>query len=487
MKQNIAKDSIILAIVRAVTICTSLVQTMILSRIMSLTEYGVYSQLLIVISIVTTFSNLGLNNAVNYFYNRCEEKREKTKYIDVIFALTIGVGIIGAIIIFALRGVIADYYKSPIIMGLMIYIVLRPMFANIIALYQSLYISVGKARVIAIRNFLISLAQVIFVPLSFYISKDITAMLIVQLSLDVIQLIYFGFDFFRKELKINPIKFDKTIVKEIFKYAIPMGLALMMGTLFKESDKLVIAKLMDTESLAIYTNMSKQLPFEFIALSFTAVITPAIVKFYYNNDMKSVVNIWSNYMEFGYISTWILCAGAIVCSKELLVFLYSEKYIAGLNIFIIYLIVEMFRYTYFGMILSATGHTKYILNSSIISLIANMIFNIVFYKFFGMIGPAIASLLCVIIMGAFQLNKSCKILNENVFKVIRVKKMIITLIQIVITGIICYLIKSIILNFINNYVIVLIIIYSIFVLINILFSRNRILYTLKNMKGETNA
>lgn len=487
MKQNIAKDSIILAIVRAITICTSLIQTMILSRIMSLTEYGVYSQLLIIISIVTTFSNLGLNNAINYFYNRYDKNNEKEKYINVIFALTILAGLIGAIVIFVFRNAIATYYKNQIIIGLIIYIVLRPMFANIISLYQSLYISAGKTKIIAIRNFLISFVQTICVPLSFYLLKDITAMLIVQVSLDIIQLIYFGLNFSKKEININPFKFDKSIINEILKYAIPMGLALMMGTLFKESDKLIIAKLMDTESLAIYTNMSKQLPFEFIALAFTSVVTPAIVKFYHVKDMNSVTKIWSNYMEFGYMSTWTLCSGAIVCAKELLLFLYSDKYLVGLNIFIIYLIVEMFRYTYFGMILSATGHTKYILNSSIISLIANIIFNIIFYNLFGIIGPAIASLLCVIIMGVFQLNKSCKILNENIFKAIRMKRMIIMLVQIVMTGSVCYAIKSILYNFINNYIVILILIYSIFLLMNILLSKKRILYTLKNMKGENDA
>lgn len=485
MKNNLAKDSIILAIVRAVTICTSLVQTMILSRIMSLTEYGVYSQLLIVISIVTTFSNLGLNNAINYFYNRYEQDKQKARYINVIFALTIEAGLIGAIIIFALRGLIADYYKSPIIMGLMIYIVLRPMLANIISLYQSLYISVGKAKVIAVRNFLISLAQVIFVPFSFYLLKDIVAMLVVQLGLDVIQLIYFGLDFSKKEIKINPIRVDKSIIKEILSYAIPMGLALMMGTLFKESDKLVIAKLMDTESLAIYTNMSKQLPFEFIALSFTAVVTPAIVKFYYAKDMKSVTKLWSNYMKFGYISTWILCAGAIVCSKELLLFLYSDKYIAGLNIFIIYLIVEMFRYTYFGMILSATGHTKYILNSSIISLIANIIFNIIFYKIFGIIGPAIASLFCVITMNTTQLLLSCKIINKKILEIIEIKDMLALIIQLIITGIIVGILKTALYGMIQNNLIILFITYGMYIILNTVLIRKKIKNSLFNMKGVT--
>lgn len=411
MKKNIASDSIILSIVRAVTICTSLVQTMILSRIMSLSEYGTYSGLLIVISIVTTFSNLGLNNAINYFYNKYENNEEKKKYINIIFSITVIAGLIGAIITFLFKNSIANYYENPIITNLIIYIIFRPLFANIISLYQSLYISVGRAKVIAIRNLLIAIIQTIFVPLSFYIVKDISIMLVVQLTLDIVQLIYFGLDFFKKEIQINPFKFDLDVVKEILKYSIPMGLALMMGTLFKESDKLVIARLMDTETLAMYTNMSKQLPFEFIALAFTSVVTPEIVKLYYANKKKEVINLWSNYMKFGYISTWILCAGAIVCAKELLLFLYSDKYIAGLNVFIIYLVVEMFRFTYFGMILSATGHTKYILNSSIISLLTNIILNIIFYKTFGIIGPAIASLICVITMGSFQLMKSCKILR----------------------------------------------------------------------------
>ena len=487
MENNIAKDSIFLSIVRAITICTSLIQTMILSRIMSLTEYGTYSQLLIIISVITTFSNLGLNNAINYFYNRYKKKEEKEKYINVIFSLTIIAGTVGAILIFALKNLIAKYYRNTIISGLIIYILLRPLLANIISLYQSLYISVGKAKVIAIRNFIISFMQVICIPISFYLLKNITSMLIVQLSLDVIQLAFFGVDFPKKNITINPIKIDKKIIIEILKYSVPMGLALMMGTLFKEADKLVIAKLMNTESLAIYTNMSKQLPFEFIALSFTSVVTPVIVKLYYEKNIKLVIEIWKNYMEFGYISTWILCGGAIVCSKELLLFMYSDKYISGLNIFIIYLIVEMFRYTYFGIILSTTGHTKYILNSSIISLIANIIFNVIFYKILGITGPAIASLICVIIMGFFQLNQSCKILNVNIVKILEIKNIIKIFAQILMTGVGCYIIKSLLIRVINNNLIILSVTYSLFLIVNIFLSKTRIIYTLKNMRVGSEA
>lgn len=486
MKGNLAKDSIILSIVRIVTMGTNIIQTMILARIMSLMEYGVYSQLLIVISIVTTFTNLGLNNAVNYFYNKYEKDDQKKKYINVIFALTIITGLIGAGVIFCFRKLIANYYENPIISVLIIYILLRPLFANIISLYQSLYISVGKAKVIAVRNFLVSVVQTILVPVVFYIFKNITAMLIVQLSLDIVQVLYFGINFSKRNLLINPFLFDKKVVKEILKFAIPMGLALMMATLFKESDKLVIAKLADVEKLAIYTNMSKQLPFEFIALSFTAVITPVIVKYYYSNKYDLLIKLWSNYISFGYISTWIMTLGAIICSKELLVLLYSEKYLSGLNIFIIYLFIEMYRFTYFGMILSATGNTKSIMMSSMSALFVNIILNILFYKLFGFIGPAFASLLCVIVMNSTQFILSCKILKKKVTDIILLKDIKILVFKLTISGILVYTIKCLLYRFINNYLIVLFVTYFLYLSINAMLNKNQIKNSLMNMKGEKN-
>ena len=481
---NIAKDSIILTVVRCITLLTSMVQTMLLSRVMTLGEYGSYSSLLIIISIGTTFSGLGLSNAINYFYNKeNNDFNKKHKYVDTIFALTLVVGIIAALIIYFMRFYIVDYYKNSVLLSLIIYICFRPLFSNIISLYQSLYISIGKSKTIAIRNFLISVVQVVLVPFIFYLTRNLKYVLIVQVILDFLQIIYFGFDFNKKSMKINIKLYNWNLCSIILKYSIPLGLALMLGTLFKESDKLVIGRLMGSEKLAIYTNMSKQLPFEFIVTSFTAVITPLMVRLL-NTDKNSAIKVWKNYLKFGYFSTWILCFGAIVCAKELLLFLYSNTYISGLNIFIIYLFVEMFRYTYFGLILTSYGKTKFVLLSSAISLIANIILNIIFYKLIGFAGPAIASLLCTLFMGLIQLNVSCHLLNVKLFDVLDIKDMIILLIKLIFVGTIVYIFKIFAYKIFNNYVIILIGCYGIFVFINLLINKNKILLMLRNLKGD---
>lgn len=480
-KNSIVKDSIILTLVKVITLTTSMIQTMIISRIMTLTEYGTYSALLIIVSLGTIIAGLGLNNAVNFFFNKETDETVKKKYIDTIFSITIIAGSVFAILIYCFKNYIAIYYDNELIIPLIIYVVFRPMFANIIALYQQLYISVGKTKVIAIRNFLISFLQVLSIPITFIIFKDLRSVLIITVILDICQLLYFGVDF-RKTLKINFLKINTHYIKPVLKYAIPMSLATMIAVIFKETDKLIIAKVGTIEDLAIYTNMSKQLPFEFIVLCFTTVITPVIVKLI-TIDKNKAIELWKSYLEFGYICTWILCAGAIICSKELLVFLYSETYSSGLNIFVIYLFIEMFKYTYFGLILSATGKTKHILYSSGIAMIANVIFNIIFYKIFGLIGPALVSLICTVAMGIIQLFLSCREMNKNFFEIIEIKKMIIMIVKLLIIALPCFVLKIYLQKFINNGTIILIIIYGLFGLIQILINKKRLVYLIKRMEN----
>jgi O-antigen/teichoic acid export membrane protein len=70
-------DSLLLAIVRILTIVVGLLSTMILSRKLSLAVYGTYTQGTTIISIGTSFSILGLTDSVNFFYNSKTGSQQK--------------------------------------------------------------------------------------------------------------------------------------------------------------------------------------------------------------------------------------------------------------------------------------------------------------------------------------------------------------------------------------------------------------------------
>ena len=63
-------DSLILSFVKILTTVSGIVCTMILSRTLTLVEYGTYSQGNLVVSLVSSMTVLGLTDASNYFFNR---------------------------------------------------------------------------------------------------------------------------------------------------------------------------------------------------------------------------------------------------------------------------------------------------------------------------------------------------------------------------------------------------------------------------------
>lgn len=483
VKNSIATNSAFLIFVRLITLLVGIIQTMILSRKLTLEQYGTYSQALLVISMSTMLLGLGMSNAVNYFYNINDDENEKKLYVNSIFGISLISGIIGAIIILINSNNIVKYFDNHLLKGIIIYICLRPLLNSLITIYQQLYISCGMVKIIALRNFIISILQVCTITIICNITTSLFIVFKVLLILDLVQVISFHIYFKRNRFLIYPRKIQVKYIKKILIYAAPLALAIMMGTILKDMDKLFIGKIMSTEKLGLYTNVSKELPFEFIASSFTAVITPIIIRLNSANNCIRLKEVWSDYIELGYTTTWILCSAAIVCAPQLLVFLYSEKYIEGTSVFIIYIFVELFRFTYFGMILSAKGKTKVILLYSFITMSLNFILNIILINTIGFVGPAIASLLSIAIVNIAQLVHSSKLVSVEFLKLIKIEKMVSLILKITIVSILMISFKEILLTKLNSNIIILIIVYPLTVIILIILNFNRIRTLIKSLNS----
>nr|WP_274602443.1 oligosaccharide flippase family protein [Dorea phocaeensis] len=122
---------------------------------------------------------------------------------------------------------------------------------------------------------------------------------------------------------------------------------------------------------------------------------------------------------------------------------YSEKYVTtdGVAVFRIYTLILLFKSIYWGIFLNALGKTKFILYTSILTLIFNFIGNIAFYHLIGFIGPAISSLLVIGIMAFVQLRFTGHLLNVPIKKILPWKNFIVNIFQTLIIGVIFAVLK----------------------------------------------
>lgn len=433
-------DSIFLIVVRLATILTTIIQTKILSIGLSLHEYGSYSQALLVVSVTTSCIMLGLGDGLNYFYNSnlntLGGDGKRTAYVNTIFFLETVLGIGGALVICFGRNLLANYFGNPDVSILLCIVAVKPVLDNIIYLYQLLFISNQKAKIIAIRNLVISVAKVLAIWVFVQIFSSVRLICVSLVALDVANWIVFKLLLSRDQIKVNIARADLHCIKKIVAYSLPMGVYAFTNALLRDVDKIIIGNMASTADLAIYTNCSKILPFDIVAASFATVLIPYIMRYVSANEKKGLESLFANYMKIGYYTVWTLAAGALIVSGQLVEFLYSPEYLAGKGIFILYLFDSMIRFASFHLVLTASGHSRVIMRYSIISLAANLVLNIVLFYLFGMIGPAISTVLVTAVYTGAILKKTLVVTGMQITHIFNFRELMVFVGELVIAAIV---------------------------------------------------
>ncbi len=475
-------DSFFLMFVRMITLVFGLLMTRVLSGHFSLQEYGTYSQILLLTTTISSMTILGMMDGINFFFCREKDESKRDAYISTIFFLQYLISIVVSLIVLACSVPISKYFDNDSLKSLIVFAAVLPILQNSISLLQIMFIAIGKAKLIAIRNFIVSVLKLLAIALSCYVFDNIAILLLCQVITDAAQVIYFFVSLRNKDCKINIFRFDKSLIKEILLYCVPMAMFAVIKSINRDADKFVISYFTDTETLAIYTNASKLLPFDIVMTSFCTVLLPYITRYIANKQYEKTHNLYKAFLELSYISTTILAMGAVTVAPELMRFLYTEKYVAydyGISVFIIYILVDILSILNITLILSAAGKTKTILFSSVGTFLANIILNIVLFLLLGECGPAWATLTVTLIQGIVILSFGAKEIKSNIFKLFDKKYLLFFILQNVVCFILTIFIRELLLRANIYYLIILIVCFCVYVGILLLCNAKRLLKNLR--------
>ena len=437
---KIAKDSAYLIIARSSTFMFSLIYAIILSRYFSVFEYGTYNQILLISNFLISILALGLPNSVFYFVPRYDSLEDKRKIISLNMNLAFLVGSITFLLLFFGKNVIVNYFHNQMLSRYIIVIALLPLLLMISRFYNNIFIVLNKAR------------QAALIQLGFGFSKLLLILFIVLMRFGfnyfivlyfLLQLIFFIFVILAvyKELKgLDFLFFKIDLVKQILAYSVPLAFATVFGTLMIYIDKFMISYFFGTEKFAIYSNGARELPVGIVVGSITSVILPKIVRNIKDKKNKEAFALWKKSINYTSIFVIFIIFLFFLIGRDLIILMYSKKYTGSIPIFYIYLLFLFGRITYFGIMLSASGKTKYIMYSGAIAFVFNIVLNYIFIKLVGFTGPAWASLVSIVIMATYQLFYSLKLFRmkfndvfdyKNIFKILLANSSIFAVLYLV--------------------------------------------------------
>lgn len=469
---NFGKNTLVLTISKVVSLVMSIGITVILSRYRTLEEYGTYAQLILIVSLSVSILSFGINNSINYFLGRFEHKNDRDSFISTYFLLNTLFGVTIGILLNLFSYKLGVYFNNSSIPGYSLVILILPwsLLTNSSMSYFLIFSNRSK-HVLLIEttyNFLVFLTALIssIIGIDFKTYLYFFTLINAAQSIFVYLLVY-------KIYELNNIKVRINLAKDILRFSIPLGFSTILGTLNLQIDQIMISSFYKLSEYAVYANAARELPITVLSSSIVLVVFPNVSKLVNRKRTNDAVNIWKESIVLSSMIMFFLISVLFVFAPEIITILYSEKFIAGVPVFRVYTLVLIFRITYFGMILNSLNKTSYILITSFVALILNVVLNFTFHKFFGFIGPAIATFCVTSIVAIMQLWYTSKLVNMKISNIFPWKELIrIGLVNILLATTF-FLIKNILNQTTSNVDIITSILIGFVWLISYYFSMNR--------------
>ena len=409
--KDLAKNTAIVSIGK---ICTQLITFLLLpvyTAVLSNEEYGVVDLLNTLTSLLLPIVTLQIEQGIFRYLIDCRENNEKQiKLITTIIRFMIIQSIACIVIFLCVSPFIHNEYKYFLMANLLM------------GIFSSLLLQIcrglGDNATYAIGSFITG-AFTVVLNVIFIVAFRWGAygMLGATAISNFICAVYIFLK--RKIYKyIKPKQFDKTILKEIIKYSVPLIPNMISWWIVSASDRTIISAVIGIAQNGIYSAANK----------FSGVFTTLYSVFNLTWTESASINInsedrdefFSKILDFVIRFFGCLCLETIAVMPFVFNILINEKFAEAYYQIPILILGSVFNIlvSFVGSIYVAKKLTKEIAKTSIISAVINILVNIALIKSIGLYAASISTVIAYALMFIYRWIDVKKYVKFNVNKIL---------------------------------------------------------------------
>ncbi|AOY75607.1 lipopolysaccharide biosynthesis protein [Clostridium formicaceticum] len=404
------KNFIIYALLKVLIMVLSLVTNIFIVRKLTVSDFGVFSVALMFIGLITTFGFSWSSSSILYYGSR---EKAKTGSINKTFwarNIIIEVSLVITTILFALlRHQINEYIGLDVAFLILIWL-----YISVAEDYLSHYFLAVKKQLMS--SMLSVTAKVIYLLMILIFSFDVKTLIVLNIVSHTTVLLYIaGMD--KKD--IGKFEFDSDWFREVLNFSLWQLFGFSGLYLINFGDTAVIKHFMTTEDVGIY-NAAYKLFNSVANLAFviSSYYAGSVTQYFANNESEKIKRFFyrERFIIFG-LST-IAHIVVMVFSKPIITVLYGDRYVQSVIIFNILMIGSIFRYlaVFYTLYYNTNKKHKVLQYINIVRAVLNLVLDIVFIQLFGLIGPAIATAVALIVTflySVFYCEKRIKIMSKE--------------------------------------------------------------------------
>lgn len=404
------KNFILYSLLKVIVMLISLITNIIIVRKLSVNDFGIFSVALMFIGLITTFGFSWSSSSILYFGSK--EKIVHGNINKTFWARNIIIGIslfATTILFFIFRNQINEYIGLKVSS-----LILFWLYVSVTEDYLNQYFLAIRKQILS--SILSVTAKVMYLIIILFFSFDVKTLIIMNIVSHATVILYVAGI---KNEDIGKFEFDREWFKEILNFSLWQLFGFSGLYLINFGDTAVIKYFMATEDVAIYNAAYKLFNtvanFAFVISSYYA---SSVSGYFANNERVKIRHFFykDRYLIFGLSTAMHLIV--IMLSEPIIITLYGNKYAESVPIFNILMVGSIFKYlsVFYMLYFNTNGKYKLQQNINIFRAVVNLVLDIIFIKWFGLIGPAIATtvaMMSTLLISSYYCEKRIKVISND--------------------------------------------------------------------------
>jgi O-antigen/teichoic acid export membrane protein len=339
----------------------SFIAPLLLVRMLSQTEFGVYKQVFQILMSTTSALNLQVASTAYYFMPRAPEKKLQVMINVLAFYGAIG-ALLAALFIFYPECALLVFKSGdlPAYMPLLGVTILLWLVSSNLEVVPLALGDVRASSVFIVISQLTKSALTVSAALAFHSVRAMIWAAAIQGMLQILfMFVYIRRRFGRRSERIRDA-FDLALFKAQIGNALPYGLGSFAQTAQGDLHNFMVSRYFPPAGFAVYSAGLFQLPLlGLLTTSFSSALIPEVSKLAAAGDQRAIIPIWLNAARKLALVVVPICALMFVLRYEIITLLFTSAYSEAAPLFGIYLFSALLPITLTGSPIRAHEEFKF--------------------------------------------------------------------------------------------------------------------------------
>jgi O-antigen/teichoic acid export membrane protein len=409
--ESVFRPAALLMCGRMIAFAATFFIPVVLVRVLNPAQFGTYKQLFLIHSAVFFVAQLGMASSLYYFIPVAQG--QAGQYVANSLVVLAGAGLAGFGLLVAAAPTIASWLNNAALSRYMFWIGLY-LFLTMLSAALEMVLIARRKYLWASTSYALSdmaRAAAFILPVLLFRQLDwlLKGAVLVASLRAVVSLLYFRMEF---RSSLRP---DKALLKTQLAYAWPFGLAVLVEILQGNLPAYVVSSLTNPATFAIFAVGCLQIPLvDFAASPTVDVMMVHMQQQLAQGRVQAVLNIWHD-------TTWKLAllffpmvALVIVMAREIIVLLFTQKYIDSVPIFIAWTTLIVLTTFQVDGVLRVFAETRLILILNVVRL--GIIAGLMKWSLLTLhlLGPACVIVLALVVFKAAALMRMKTLLGVTI-------------------------------------------------------------------------